>query len=261
MLDKDLILKTKDAISIFKNKNNEYYEAYMDSSRYERVAIRDYLYNNMPLLSQDEKRKMFFELYSNIDNMPSDKIPSFLLDVHNEKIKNKKIYDDYNENVYNVEVNKILCNLVYDIIPENSKRRSIDSSRGTRDIMNDLNENNFIILNTYNWGHIIIIKNYYSFMSYCGCTITDIKNQNCYECRISILSYIEKETNRLFENINNKYGQRYVANHKDEIPELNTTIPFERVYPIKAQTKNDTYGRTRNYLAIGFIPPKYRYFL
>ena len=261
MLDKDLIYKTKDAISEYKDKNNEYYKAYMDSSRYERIAIRDYLYNNMPFLSQDEKRKMYFELYSNIDNMPSDKIPSVLLDVHNKKIKNKKIYDDYNENIYNVEVNKILCNLVYDITPENSTKNNLSLLSSTRYIMSELNEYNYLILNTYYWGHIIIIRNHYSFILDNAHTITDIKNQTPFGYRIPMFLYIEKETNKIFEVINNKYGPQYVANHKDEIPELNTPIPFERVYPIKAQTKKDTYGRTKDYLAIGFIPPKYRYFL
>ena len=257
MIDKNLIDKTINAISVYKKTDHEYFNAYIKSLRSENKMIYDYLRNNMHGLSDDEQR----ELYIHIDCIPVEKIPHLILNIHNEKLKKEKVYKDYEENIYTPQLNKIICSLVYDITPENSIKRNIYSSYGTRDIMNDFKEYNFIILNTAYWGQIIIIENHYYFKANHGCTITDIKTHKYYECKIPMLLYIEKEQDKIFDYVSHNYDWVYIHKHRDEISELNNPIPFDQAYPIRAQTKKDTYGRTRNYLAIGFIPTKYRYFL
>ena len=234
-----------DELKELKRKEDEFFSKYMKLGK--DKAHQLYLYNQTIF---DPSKKLEDSYFKPID-ITDTNIPEEIRTICR---KERQVHGEYTlaRNKYTELLNRNILQLVYEITPENSMT-DLKYECGSKEIFTEYRDSlkPFLIFVTAA-GYLIITHGNQFKTTYdkYGIPLYQVNNQKHY--------YNKNSMNReFFDDINNlksQYKDYLFPNSYSNPPRIvPTPIPLRKPYTLQAQSFHDDYGRTDQYLIIGFM--------
>lgn len=234
-----------DELKELKRKEDEFFSKYIKLSK--DKARQLYLYNQTIF---DPSKKLEDSYFKPID-ITDTNIPE---EVRTICRKERQAHEEYTLtcNKYTELLNRNILQLVYEITPENSMT-VLKYECGSKEIFTEYRDSwkPFLIFVTAA-GYLIIVHGNQLKTAYdkYGIPLYQVNDQKHY--------YNKSSMNReFFDDINNlksQYKDYLFPNPYSNPPKIAPTpIPLSKPYTLQAQSFHDDYGRTDQYLIIGFM--------
>lgn len=234
-----------DELKELKRKEDEFFSKYIKLSK--DKARQLYLYNQTIF---DPSKKLEDSYFKPID-ITDTNIPE---EVRTICRKEHQAHEEYTLtcNKYTKLLNRNILQLVYEITPENSMT-VLKYECGSKEIFTEYRDSwkPFLIFVTAA-GYLIIVHGNQLKTAYdkYGIPLYQVNDQKHYYNKSSINREFFNDIN----NLKSQYKDYLFPNPYSNPPKIAPTpIPLSKPYTLQAQSFHDNYGRTDQYLIIGFM--------